>query len=92
MRQFVSLAETLICVLLTAPLNSPDQDSQISAYSWKEIDKSTGMDVRECTNMSAAPQNKLTTTKSGHPLHSKGKKSYIFFSPVSRGTHKNTWT
>lgn len=58
MRQFVILAETLICVLLTAPLNSLDQGSQISAYSWKEIDKSTGMDVRECTKMSASADPK----------------------------------
>lgn len=74
MHQFVILAETLMCVLLTAPLNSPDQDSQISAYSWKEIDKSTGMNVRECTKMSAAPQNKLTTTST--PLQ--GGKKVIF--------------
>lgn len=74
MQQFVILAETLMCVLLTAPLNSPDQDSQISAYSWKEIDKSTGMNVRECTKMSAAPQNKLTTPST--PLQG-GKKLYF---------------
>lgn len=84
LRIVVSVWLKLLCVLLTAPLNSPDQDSQISAYSWKEIDKSTGMDVHKY-----APQNKLTTTKSGHPLHSKGEKSpgiIFFFSCVSWDT------
>lgn len=79
LRIVVSVWLKLLCVLLTAPLNSPDQDSQISAYSWKEIDKSTGMDVHKyvCSPPKQTNHNKEWAST---PLQG-GKKPwhYIFF-------------